>query len=200
MTPKCRSECQGFYPSLCSWGLHELGRLDKLKDIRLYYLDQTPLSRLRGWDIQKLRSTKTRLIRRGLREAFGELRFLDCVKSPRRLTVKVSEYFGPINSDTNPAVYEPRDSSSFGTFYNKVAGTLGDSEVDVLAEQFRAEVVSAVGNLRHILRQEVVNDAEQAKLLAISAPCLELLRKIEAHTSIADQKGVKRHCIKCLPT
>ena len=189
MTPKCRSERQGFYPSLCSWGHHELGRLDKLKDIRLYYLDQTPLTRLRGWDIQKLRSIKTRPIRRGLRAAFGELRFLDCVKSPRRLTVKVSEYFGPINSDTNPAVYEPRDSSSFGTFYNKVAGTLGDSEVDVLAEQFKAEVVSAVADLQHILRQEVVNDAEQAELLASSAACLELCRRIQAQTSIADQKG-----------
>ena len=188
-TPKFRSERQGFYQSLCSWGLHELGRLDKLRDIRLYYLEQTPLSRLKGRDIQKLKSIKKRLIRRGLETVFGELRFLDCVKSSRRLSIKVGEYFGRINCDVHPAVFEPRDSSSFGTLFNRTAGALGDFEVDVLAEEFKAEVVSPVADLQHILHQEMVNDAEQAELVAISAPCIKILRKIQAQTSVADQKG-----------
>ena len=190
--PKCRSKRHGFYQSLCSWGLHELGRLENLKDIGLYYLDQTPLNRLEGRNIQKLRSIKTRLIRRGLRAAFGELRFLDRVKSPGRLRVKVGEYFGPINCDTNPAVYEPRDSSSFETLFNRAAGTLGDSEVDGLAEEFKAELVSPITDLQKILHQEVINDAKQAELAAISAPCLELRRQIQAQTSIVDQREGER--------
>lgn len=191
-TPKCRSERRGFYQSLCSWGVQELGRLEKLQDIRLYYLDQTPLDRLRGRAIHKLKSMKMRLIRRGLRAAFGELRFLESVRSSRRLTVNVGEYFGPINCNANPAVYEPRDSSSFGTLPNSAAGVLGDSEVDGLAEEFKAEVISPFADLKVIIPQEVAIDAEQAKLLAISGSCLEFRRKIQDQRSIAEQKEDER--------
>ena len=191
-TPKCRSQPHGFYQSLSSWGLRELSRLDKLKDVRLYYLDQTPLNRLGGRNINKLRSAKARLVRRGLRAAFGDLRYLDCVKSPHGLTVKVGEYFGPLNGDTNTAVYAPRDSSSFGTLFNRAAGTLGDSEVDGLAEEFKAEAVSPVADLQPLLHQEMVNDAEQAKLLSISAPSHNLDRLIQDQISTAGQRERER--------